>query len=189
MSIEPFSAAIIEVAKQGIKEIGKGISEGLKEGLKEGADKRSEGIKEKYLQNETPPVSEIKVNIPSELKEISAEVTEVEQVIDYQPENIVKNPEEIKANIESIETKINDFIEGFKENRNNGASLGTHADYGINNGVDILKDVNNYAAELKGRLSEAGVDVNKILDHLNSAQSYTDIDDADIDDSDFDESE
>ena len=172
-----------------IKEMGKGLSEGLKEGIKESADKLSEGIKEKYLQKETPPVNEVAENIPAELKEISAEVAEVEQTIDFQPESVQANPEEIKINIESIGNKIDGFLDGFQKNIDNEVSFGTHSDHIVNNGIDILKDVNTYVTELKGRLNDAGVDVEKILEHLNSAQSYSDLDDSEFDESDFDESQ
>lgn len=182
MSIEPFRTAIIEVAKQSIKDIGKGISEGLKEG----ADKISEVIKEKYLQNETLPVNEISENIPSELKEISTEVVEVEQIIDYQAEEIVKNPEQIKVTIETIENKIDTFLDGFLNNIEGGASFGEHSDHIITNGTDIIKEVNSYITELKDRLKDAGVDVDEILENLHAEQNY--IDD-ELDESDFDESE
>jgi hypothetical protein len=187
MSIEPISATIGEVAKQSIKEIGKGISEGLKEGFKAGADKLSEGIKEKYLQKETLPINEISENIPSELKDISKEVSKIEDAIDFKPESVIKNSEAIKVDIKSIEGKINDFLDGFQKNIEDKVSIGTHVDHITNSGVDIIKDINSYGKELKGRLNEAGLDVDKILEHLNSAQGS--IDETELEESDFDESE
>lgn len=186
MSIEPFSAAIIEVAKQSIKEIGKGISEGLKEGLKGGADKLSEGVKEKYLQKETPPVNEISENIPTELKEISNEVAEVEQTIDFKPESIVENADSVKVDLKSIEVKLNDFVNGFKENLTNNVSAGEHVDHLMNKGLDIGKDINTYVIDIKERLNQAGIDVDKILEKINSVENYSDLDDAELEESDFD---
>lgn len=182
MSIGPLSAAIIEVAKQSIKEIGKGISEGLKEGLKEGADKLSDGIKEKYLQKDTPSISETTETIPLELQDNATEVVEVEQVIESSPEIVKANPEEIKATIESIETKINTFIEGYRKNIDDKASLGVRADHIVDNGIDILKDVISYANNLKGRLNEAGLNVDKITEHFHSIPNYSDIEDTDYED-------
>lgn len=187
MGLEPFSSALGEVAKQSIKEIGKSISEGLKEGLKEGADKLSEGIKEKYLQKETPPINEISENIPSELKDISKEVSEIEDKIDFKPEAVVDNTDAIKVDIKSIEGKINNFLDGFQKNIDEKVSTGTHADYIVNNGVDIISDVISYGKELKGRLNDVKIDLDKFIEHLDSAQGT--IDETDLKESDFDESE
>lgn len=178
---------ITEVAKQAVKEIGKGISEGLKEGFKDGAVKLTEGFKEKYLQKETPPVNEISENIPSELKDISKEVSEIENNIDFKPEGVVENSEAIKVDIKSIEGKINDFLDGFQKNIDDKVSTGAQADHIVNSGVDIIKDVISYGKELKDRLNEAGLDVDKIMEHLNSAQGS--IDETQLEESDFDESE
>ncbi|MEZ7514673.1 hypothetical protein [Flavobacterium frigidarium] len=176
-----------EIAKEGFKEISKGISEGLKEGFKGGADKLSEGFKEKYLQKETPAVSEISENIPSELKDISKDVSEIENKIDFKPEAVVENKDSIKVDLDSIHGKLNDFVNGFKENLTNNVSVGKQADHLTDKGLDIAKDVNTYITDIKERLNQVGIDVDKIMEHLNSAQGT--IDETDLEESDFDESE
>lgn len=176
-----------EIAKEGFKEISKGISEGLKEGFKGGADKLSEGFKEKYLQKETPAVSEISENIPSELKVISEEVSEIENTIDFKPEDIVENVDSIKVDLGSIQSKLNDFVSGFKDNLASDASVGKHIDHIETNGLDIAKDISTYIKDINERLNQAGIDVDKIMEHLNSAQGT--IDETDLEESDFDESE
>lgn len=174
---------ISELAKEAFKEVGKGTPEGLKDG----ADKLTEGFKEKYLQKETPPVNEISEDIPSELKDISKEVSEIENTIDFNPESIIKDSEAIKIDIKSIEGRINDFFNGFQKNVEDKVSIGTHVDHMVNSGVDIIKDINTYGQELKERLKDAGLDVDKIMEHLNSAQGT--IDEIELEESDFDESE
>lgn len=180
-----FSATIIEAGKQGVKELGKAISEGVKEGIKGGADKLSEGIKEKYLQKETAPVNEISENIPSDLKEISNEVAEVEQAIDFQPEAILENADAIKVDLTSIQGKLNDFVKGFNDNLANNASTGEHVDHILDKGLDIGNDINTYVKDIKERLSQAGIDVDKILEKINSVENYSDLDDAQLEESDF----
>jgi hypothetical protein len=172
-----------------LKELGKGVYEGVKEGIKGGADKLSEGIKEKYFQKETAPVNEISENIPSELKEISNEVSEVEQTIDFKPEAILENADVIKVDLTSIQGKLNDFIKGFNDNLANNASVGEHVDQVLDKGLDIGKDINTYVKDIKERLSQAGIDVDKILEKINSVENYSDGDDAELKESDFDEGE
>jgi putative IMPACT (imprinted ancient) family translation regulator len=172
-----------------IKELGKAVSEGVKEGIKGGADKLSEGIKEKYLQKETAPVSEISENIPSELKGIANEVEKVEQTIDFKPEAIVENADAIKVDLNSIQGKLNDFVKGFNDNLANNASAGEHVDHILNKGLDIGSDINTYVKDIKERLSQAGIDVDQILEKINSVENYSDLDDAELEESDFDEAE
>jgi len=139
------------------------------------------------LQNETSPINEISENIPSELKDISKEVSQIENTIDFKPETVVENPESIKVDIKSIEGKLNTFLDGFQKNIDDKVSTGTQVQHIVDSGIDIIKDINTYATELKGRLNEAGVDVDKIIEHLNSPQSH--IDESELEESDFDEGE